>query len=210
MKPDQATIRAGHRFTIPVRSRWGKKRMVRAAVLVLSALLISACMDAEQSKPSEYQVKAAYIYNFGKFVKWPSATAASQAGSFTICVLGEDPFGTVLQSTLAGATLSGKPVSVKRIAKPQDAANCHILFLNTAEDRHLSEILASLGQASVLTVSDIPDFSKRGGMIQFVLIGDRIRFEINRTNAEGAGLVLTSDLLKVASAVIGSGRNGDQ
>ena len=164
----------------------------------------------QPAKPSENQVKAAYIYNFGKFVKWPTVSAANQSGTFTICVLDGDPFGTVLESSLAGESIGSKLVTIKRIPKLQDATTCHILFLNTAEKDHLREILTSLGQASVLTVSDIPDFSKRGGMIQFVLQGDRVRFEINRASAEGNGLILASDLLKVAAVVRETARPGEQ
>lgn len=184
--------------------------LLSAIVIMAWALLVSMSLTGQPPKPGEYQVKAAYIYNFGKFVKWPASSVANQSGSFTICVLGDDPFGSVLQSTLAGESLGEMPVIVRRIPKPQDATGCRILFLNAAEESHLREILAALGQASVLTVSDMPDFSKRGGMIQFVMEGSRVRFEINRTSAESAGLVLPSELLKVAAAVRETRRTGDK
>ncbi|HEY2469503.1 MAG TPA: YfiR family protein [Terracidiphilus sp.] len=180
------------------------------AWLVVWAALAAVNSSAQQTKPTEYQVKAAYIYNFGKFVKWPTTSVANQNPSFTICVLGQDSFGAVLQSTLTGEAVGGRPVAVKRILRAGDGVNCHILFLNTGEADHLNETLAALGHASVLTVSDIPEFAQRGGMIQFVLQGDRVRFEINRANAENSGLTLTSDLLKVAVAVRGSVRKGAQ
>jgi len=185
-----------------------------AAAPIAIAALVSLCMVpiglfAQTPKPSEYQVKAAYIYNFGKFVKWPANAAANQNDSFTICVLDDDPFGSVLQSTLTGQSIGGRPVAVRRVPKPQEAIGCRILFIKADEESHLKGILAALGEASVLTVSDISDFSNRGGMIQFVLEGDRVRFEINRASAEGAGLTLTSDLLKVAVAVKGASRTGD-
>jgi hypothetical protein len=155
------------------------------------------------------QVQAAYLYNFGKFVKWPAVALANQSGAFTICVLDQDPFGATLQSTLAGESVGGKPVTVKRLAKAQDAAACHILFIGSAQQRDLREILAALDDAAVLTVSDMPDFSKRGGMIQFVLEGDRIRFEINLEGAQKSHLVFPSELLKVATAVKNPARLGD-
>jgi hypothetical protein len=96
----------------------------------------------------------------------------------------------------------------KRLEKPRDASGCHILFIDSGQETHLPEILAAAKEASVLTVSDMPDFTKRGGMIQFVLIGDRIRFEINLASAESASLVLASDLLKVATAVRRSPESG--
>ena len=169
---------------------------------------VSAVACAQQTKPSDYQVKAAYIYNFGKFVKWPPMSAAGRTGVFTICAFENDSFGTVLQSTLARASLDGRPVVFKRLEKPRDASGCHILFIDSGQETHLPEILAAAKEASVLTVSDMPDFTKRGGMIQFVLIGDRIRFEINLASAESASLVLASDLLKVATAVRRSPESG--
>jgi hypothetical protein len=164
---------------------------------------------AQQPKPSEYQVKAAYLFNFGRFVKWPAGIAAVKGDSFAVCVLGLDPFGSTLDSTLAGEALDGKPVVIRRIARPQDAADCRILFVSSTEEHHLKEILAAIDQTGVLTVSDIRGFSLRGGIIQFVAEGDRVRFEINLTSAESARLVLSSELLKVAAAVRRSPRSGD-
>jgi hypothetical protein len=169
----------------------------------------AAGLAAQHPGPSEYQVKAAYLYNFGKFVKWPAVAPANQSGSFTICVLDQDPFGTTLQSTLAGEAVDGKPVVVKRLPKAEDAALCHILFINSAQQKDLKGILTAVDDSSVLTVSDMPDFSKHGGMIQFVLEGDRIRFEINLENAEKSHLVFASELLKVAAAVTKPARPGD-
>lgn len=172
------------------------------------ACFVSSVAYAQESKPSDYQVKAAYIYNFGKFVKWPPMSAAGRTGVFTICVFENDSFGTVLQSTLARASLNGRPVVIKRLEKPKDASGCHILFIDSGQETRLPEILAAAKEASVLTVSDMPDFTRRGGMIQFVLIGDKVRFEINIASAESASLVLASDLLKVATAIRRSPESG--
>jgi hypothetical protein len=179
------------------------------ALAVAWVLVGVSCLHAQQSKPTEYQVKAAYLYNFGRFVKWPPALGAGKGDSFPVCVLGRDPFGSILDSTLAGEALEGKPVVIRRIARPQDAADCRILFVSSTEENHLKEILAAIDQAGVLTVSDMPGFSRRGGMIQFVVEGDRIRFEINLATAESAKLVLSSELLKVAAAVRRNTRSGD-
>jgi len=179
------------------------------ALAVAWVLVGASCLHAQQAKPSEYQVKAAYLYNFGRFVKWPAGVAAGKGDSFPVCVLGRDPFGSILDSTLAGEALEGKPVVIRRIARPQDAPDCRILFVSSTEENHLKEILAAIDQAGVLTVSDIPGFSRRGGMIQFVVEGDRIRFEINLATAESAKLVLSSELLKVAAAVRRNARSGD-
>ena len=178
----------------------------RTAPALLTLLLVSgsgangADAVAQQSRPNESQVQAAYLYNFGKFVKWPNLAPANQSGDFTICVLGQDPFGSVLESTLNGQKVDGKPVVVKRLAHAQDAASCHILSLSAAQ-RDLKDTLAAVDDNSVLTVSDMPDFSKHGGMIQFILDGDRVRFEVNLESAERSHLVFPSELLKVAAAV---------
>jgi hypothetical protein len=110
---------------------------------------------------------------------------------------------------LAGETVGGKPVSIRHIEKAQDASVCHILFIGSAQGKDLSGILSALDEEAVLTVSDMPDFSKQGGIIQFVLEGDRIRFEINLEGAEKSHLVFPSELLKVAVAVQKPARSGD-
>jgi uncharacterized protein DUF4154 len=180
-----------------------------AAVIMIVAFLFFPVLHAQQPRPNEYQVKAAYLFNFGRFVKWPTAPTAGKDGSFTVCVLGQDPFGAILDSTLAGEDLDGKRVVTRRISKPQDAGTCRILFISSEEGTHLKEILSALDEEGVLTVSDMPDFSRRGGMIQFFMDGNRIRFEINLASAQNARLTLSSELLKVAAAVRKSAGPGD-
>lgn len=180
-----------------------------AALTVAWTLLVGPNARAQASAHTEYEVKAAYLYNFGRFVQWPARAVAGKDDSFAVCVLGQDPFGQTLDSTLAGEALHGKPVVIRRISKPQDAGDCRILFISSTEGNHLKEILGAFDQAGVLTVSDMPGFSRRGGMIQFVLEGDRIRFEINLASAESAKLVLSSELLKLAANVRRNARPGD-
>jgi len=161
------------------------------------------------SAPSEYEVKAAYLYNFGRFVQWPAKAMAAEGDSFPICVLGEDPFGSTLRATIAGETIGGKNIVARRISRSEEAVNCRILFISSSEDRQLKEILAALDKASVLTVSDIPQFARRGGMVQFILEENRVRFEVNLAIAERAGLTLSSQLLKLATSVTRSPQSGD-
>src|SRR6267143_1426179 len=105
-------------------------------MVIAWALFTATGLLAQQAKPSEYQVKAAYLYNFGRFVKWPAGVAAGKGDSFPVCVLGRDPFGPILDSTLAGEALEGKPVAIRRIAREQDAADCRILFVSSTEEHH--------------------------------------------------------------------------
>jgi len=188
-----------------------------ATPAVVAALIALPRLQAQHPKPTEYQVKATYLYNFSRFVEWPSKVTQAQSDPFVICVLGQDPFGPALNAILADETIAGKSVVAKRIpaAIPvailasQDAANCRVLFISSSEDKRLKEILTSLGTASVLTVSDLPEFVRRGGMVQFVLEGNRVRFEVNLATAEHAGLTLSSELLKVATNVRRTGQLGD-
>jgi len=165
-------------------------------------------VHAQQSKPKEYEVKAAYLYNFGRFVRWPADVPTAQHNSFPICVLGQDPFGASLDTTIADESIKGKSVLVKRILRPQDAVSCHILFISSSEESRLKEILTALDRTSVLTVSDMPQFTRRGGIIQFVVEANRVRFEVNLTSAERSGLTLSSQLLKVANSVRRSSQPG--
>jgi hypothetical protein len=181
-----------------MRARKSLGHIARIGVLTLLCALIS---QAEDSKPSEYEVKAAYLYNFGRFVEWPAGASDTDANIFAICVLGQDPFGTALDATVYGESIGGKPVGIKRVGRPQDATGCRVLFIASSEQPRLRQILTALGQTNVLTVSDMPDFATRGGMIQFVLRDNKIRFEVDLAAAERARLSLSSELLKVAVAV---------
>lgn len=163
-------------------------------------LVFAHCVWAQSAKPTDYDVKAVYLYNFGRFVEWPAA-AFAKSDLFTICILGDDPFGPALDATLSSETIAGKGVAAKRISSPQEALNCQILFLSSAEETRLSKIIESLDRGAVLTVSDIPRFSQRGGMIQFIPEGKKVRFEVNLTAVQRAGLNLSSELLKVATTV---------
>jgi len=187
------------------------RKALRRALRCVSLLLpIASCVllsgfylraQAQQPKANEFQVKAAYLYNFGRFVEWPDQSTPGKSDAFEICVLGADPFGPTLDATLSRETIAGKSVTAKRISKPQEIDSCRILFISSSEQGHLKEVLMALDKASVLTVSDIPRFSERGGMIGFILDGDRIRFDVNLASAQDARLTLSSELLKVAMNV---------
>lgn len=172
-----------------------------AALVVALGLVATAALNAQNPKPTDYDVKAAYLYNFGRFVEWPEKVAATQSNSFTVCVLGQDPFGRSLDATLSGETIGGRSIVAKRIFSEEELGNCQILFLSPTDDSRLNRIIAGLDKKAVLTVSDMPQFVKRGGMIQFVLEGKKVRFEVNLTATQHAGLTLSSELLKVATAV---------
>jgi hypothetical protein len=172
-------------------------------------LLAVLSLVAQVSKPTEYQVKATYLYNFGQFVRWPASVAAPLDQRFQVCILGHDPFSSILDATLAGEEIDGQAVVARRISAARDAGLCRILFISSSEEGQLKEILAAIGKAGVLTVSDMPDFTQRGGMIQFTRDGNRIRFAVNLTSAEHAGLMLSSQLLRLAVSVRRGPQPGD-
>jgi len=167
--------------------------------------LLTASLAAEQPKPTDYQVKAAYLYNFGKFISWPNQPEAASGSDFHICVLGQDPFGAALDTTLRGQTLNGKNVTARRLVRDQDVADRAVLFISSSEEDQLRKILAALDMTPVLTVSDMPEFSRVGVMIEFVLSENRVRFVVNVAAAERSGLNMNSQLLKVAVRVRGKG-----
>ena len=170
-------------------------------VCLLLALLTAFSTPARAQSPGEYDVKAAYLYNFGKFVRWPES--ATKGPQFLICVLGDDPFNGTLQSTVAGEMVNGKPAVVEHLTSARNASPCNILFISRSERNRVRHILDSIDIGGTLTVSDISGFAEEGGMIQFVNEDGRIRFTINLPAAERAGLNMSSELLKVASAVKG-------
>jgi hypothetical protein len=153
------------------------------------------------SRASEFDVKAAYLYNFGRFVDWPEDPNLSDGGNFKICVLGTDPFGPSLEATVSGERIAGKLVVARRISSITDAHDCRILFISSSEVTNVKEIVSSLSKLGVLTVSDLPQFLDDGGMVQFVLADRKVRFKINLAATRQAGLNLSSQLLKVAAEV---------
>jgi hypothetical protein len=183
--------------------------LLQLAITGVVWLLSAGSIALGQQKPSEYQVEAAYLYNFGRFVEWPTKGTMAQTGSFTICVLGEDQFGQALDTTLAGETIGNRKVTSRRISNPQMSGDCQILFISSSEANRLNKIIEVLDKSAILTVSDIPQFSQRRGMIQFVLEENRIRFEVNLTATQRAGLTLSSELLKVATVVRKNPQPGD-
>ena len=165
------------------------------------ALMFGASVRAQPSKPLDYQVKAVYLLNFGRFVTWPPGDQAVDSAMFRVCVLGQDPFGQTLDATVAAESIDGKSVVTRRIAKPEESDGCRMLFVSASEDRQLTQIVRVLEKSAILTVSDMPGFLQRGGMIQFVSEDKRVRFQINAAAAQHVGLALSSELLRVAASV---------
>lgn len=171
---------------------------------ILAALLQLALVRPEMQSPRapEYQVKAVFVFNFAQFVEWPGPAAASMR----ICILGDDPFGGLLDETVRGERLGTRPFEVRRFRAIGDVEGCDILFISRSEAERMSQILETLRNRPTLTVSDAADFAKRGGMIQFFNDKNRVRLRINREAAERADLTISSKLLRVAELARGSTR----
>ena len=182
------------------RAFMGSGRIWALAFAMVVMLSGPSSLGAQASTPTEYDIEAAYLFNFMRFVEWPS-TAMADGGSLHICVLGQDPFGEALDATLAGGSIAGRNVTAVRISEPKEPLHCHILFISSSENSRLPQILLTLDKTPVLTVSNTPHFVDRGGMIEFTLERGKVGFEINLAVSSGAGLTLSSDLLKLAKRV---------
>lgn len=148
------------------------------------------------------EVKAAFLYNFGKFVVWPGASPRPEA-TFVIGVLGDSPMAEVLDRTVRAKQVQERRIAVRRLRSAKEAQDCQILFIGAAERDRLGEILGALDRRSVLTVSDMDEFVDKGGMISLLLDQNKVRFEINLGVVDRAGLKMSSQLLKLARRVIG-------
>lgn len=190
----------------------GRWRAYVARLLVLLAMWMLSdglqAVRAQSPSPTASQVKAAFLYHFTQFVEWPAGAFTDSNNSVILGVLGEDPFGAILDETMRGKTVHEKPLVVKRFASLEEAVQSHILFISASEESRLPRLLMLLEQAQVVTVSDIALFAERGGMIALRLEDKKVRFDINVNAVERAGLKMSSQLLKLAKIVSGKPRSG--
>jgi len=164
--------------------------------MLIAGLAISRAASAQT--PTEYKVKAAFLYNFAKFVEWPPL----QGDEMRLCVVGEDPFGEDLDALAQGKTVQSKWLRVSRLPTPEGIEQCQVVFIQAAGPDDLSYVLRKAHEAHVLTVGDTHEFADQGGIISFVIEANKVRFEINTASAEQAGLRISSQLLKLAVKVI--------
>ncbi len=162
------------------------------------ALLGSDSCPAEIPAPSEYGLKAAFLYNFAKFVEWPPKTFSDLASPFAIGIIGDNPFGSNLQSTIENKTLDGHPIVVKPVRDISELKTCQMVFISRSERKRLGEILKGTQGVAALTVSEMDNFLEAGGMIQFLMQERKVRFAINGQAARKAGLKISSKLLNLA------------
>jgi hypothetical protein len=179
-------------------------------VLVLSLGCLGVAREAAaQAAPSkEYQIKAACLLNFIQFIEWPAGSFAQAEAPIVVGVLGEDPFGEVLDYTFRDESVQGRRLVIKRSRQVEELKSCQLVFVCKSEKQRLAEVLAQLGDASVVTVGEVDEFARAGGIVNFYIESAKIRFEVNAETAQRKGLKIGSQLLKRARIVGSDPRKG--
>jgi hypothetical protein len=166
--------------------------------LILGLLLTTAAWG---QKTGEYLVKAAFVFNFAKFVEWPPQEFRTSTDPMVICVAGQNPFGNALEEAVSGKLVEGRTFLVRQVSGEQPATGCHILFVSSSERKRLHAILGGIKTAGVLTVGETDNFAAEGGIINFKIESGRVCLQVNVEAAELARLRISSQLLKLAQIV---------
>ena len=172
--------------------------------LVLFCMLLStgnfSPIWSQSEGPTEYQVKAAFVYNFAKFVEWPAEAFNGNNGPMRFCILGESLVGPDLSRITQGKAIAGHPIQV--VLNSRNLRDCHILFVSSSHSVPVKDIRENLSGAAVLTIGETRDFAEQGGVIGFVIEDARVRFEINLQRAKQLRLIISSKLLSLAKRII--------
>ena len=164
-------------------------------------LLFTTGLKLPAQATKEYEVKAAFLYNFAQFVEWPTDAFVDAQSPIVIGILGDDPFGDSLGAIVRDEKVNNRSLVIQHYQRVGDIKACQILFVSQSESKRLGEILAALKNRSILTVGDADGFAKRGGMIRLVTEKNKIHFRINVETAKAANLSISSKLLKLAEIV---------
>ena len=173
-------------------------RLYINTLLLLFGIFLSA---SQTTINREYQIKAAFLFNFTQFVEWPVNAFPDPETSLIIGVLGEDPFGNYLEETVTGEKVNGHLLVIQHYENIEEAKTCHILFINQAETNKPEQAVINLKGKYILTVSDGNNFIKQGGMIRFITKNNTIQIQINSEAAKEANLIVSSKLLRIAEVV---------
>lgn len=177
-------------------------RFVRRGIAVTLLMVMAPSGAGSQAQAlREYEVKAAFLFNFGQFVTWGPEAFRAPTSPFVIGVLGEDPFGATLDAVVRDARIQGRPVVVQRYRSVDDIEDCQILFVSESETDRLDAILAALRGRGTLTVGEVAGFAERAGMIRLAVVDNRLRLEINQEAVTTEGLEVSSKLLQLARIV---------
>ena len=185
-----------------------RMRLVLAFIILIShSIADSSALIAQTKTATEYQVKAAFLYNFAKFVEWPPSAFSDAKQPLDICVYGRDPFGSALEDALLGKTIGERRVGLGRATQFQDLAGCQVVFLGAPARESAAELANRLKGRAVLLVGESDGFAASGGTIQFTIEDNRVHFVINPDAADRAGLKISSKLLALAKIVRDSNRS---
>jgi hypothetical protein len=183
----------------PIREDTGARRMARFEILLAFGAL--AAISSVGQVAEEYHVKAAFLYNFARFVEWPSTAFRNQQDPFVVCVLGADPFGSALEETLGGKQIDGRAFRIARISEAPQANACQILFIGFPDRKRMAAAIAALPARGVLTIGETDGFIAAGGIVNLTLREGHVGFQVNQRAAERADLQISSRLLSLAQAV---------
>ncbi|MBI4601283.1 MAG: YfiR family protein [Planctomycetes bacterium] len=175
----------------------------------LALALAHAQARPEEPRSAERAIKAAFLFNFTKFVEWPASAFGDAKAPFVIAVLGEDLFGELLEAAVKGKVVKGRPITIRRYTEVKELGPAHVLFVSSSLAGQLAEVFEATKKLPVLTVSDMPGFIQRQGAIEFVIADGRVKLHVNFDNAAAAGLKLSAELLKV-SKVFRTDRAGEK
>lgn len=164
-------------------------------------ILLGAWWQAGAADVDEYTVKAAYLYNFAKFVEWPAEAFRGPADPVSICVLGQNPFGRKLREAIDGKLVGGRSFALSHIQDVGRAAGCHMVFVASSERDRFSAILEDVKGGGILTVGDTPGFAKQGGVVNFKVAGGAVKMEVNLPAARQKNLQISAKLLALAQIV---------
>jgi hypothetical protein len=170
-------------------------------ILISTAIGDSAPLIAQTKSAGEYQVKAAFLYNFAKFIDWPPNAFSDPKQPLAVCIYGHDPFGRSLEDALLGKFIGDRPVILGRATQFQDLAGCQVVFVSASEREPAADLANRLKGHAVLLVGESEGFAVSGGSIQFTIEDSRVRFVINPDAADRAGLKISSKLLALAKIV---------
>lgn len=184
-------------ITGPNGGRKIRRRGFRIGIAIFTVLTFGAIFASAQGG-REYQLKAVFLYNFAQFTEWPTDAFATAQSPIVIGVLGNDPFGPILDEVLRGETIGGRPLVAAHYRSVQDIKRCDILFISQSETRRMDEIVNSLKGKPILTVTDAQGPSTDGVIIRFIIENNKLHFRINLEAAKTAHLELSSRLLRLA------------
>lgn len=175
-----------------------RKGMMCAAAIAVAVVMAAAAAPARGAPSREYQLKAAFLYNFVQFVEWPAAAFENEQSPYVIAVVGENPFDGAIEAAVNGKTINGRSLVVRYFPNVADLGPCHLLFVARSENGRLAELMEKLGGSAVLTVGESEQFPWAGGCIRFLNEDNKIRFEVNLEAAERARIRISAKLLKLA------------